>query len=196
MTEETGFYALLSRMRYISRWGLMRSSIPENIQEHSHETAVFAHALGLIRREVFGVPCDAERLAVLALYHDASEILTGDLPTPIKYHDKAIRSAYKDVERLAEEQLIDMLPEKLRGAYRASIRPADEDEERLVKAADKLSALVKCIAERKAGNREFLSAEAQTRASMTAMALPEADWFMANCLPAYEKDLDELENMK
>ena len=196
MTEETGFYALLSRMRYISRWGLMRSSIPENIQEHSHETAVFAHALGLIRREVFGVPCDAERLAVLALYHDASEILTGDLPTPIKYHDKAIRSAYKDVERLAEEQLIDMLPEKLRGAYRASIRPADEDEERLVKAADKLSALGKCIAERKAGNREFLSAEAQTRASLTAMALPEADWFMANCLPAYEKDLDELENMK
>ena len=196
MTEETGFYALLSRMRYISRWGLMRSSIPENIQEHSHETAVFAHVLGLIRREVFGVPCDAERLAVLALYHDASEILTGDLPTPIKYHDKAIRSAYKDVERLAEEQLIDMLPEKLRGAYRASIRPADEDEERLVKAADKLSALVKCIAERKAGNREFLSAEAQTRASLIAMALPEADWFMANCLPAYEKDLDELENMK
>ena len=196
MTEETGFYALLSRMRYISRWGLMRSSIPENIQEHSHETAVFAHALGLIRREVFGVPCDAERLAVLALYHDASEILTGDLPTPIKYHDKAIRSAYKDVERLAEEQLIDMLPEKLRGAYRASIRPADEDEERLVKAADKLSALVKCIAERKAGNREFLSAEAQTRASLTAMALPEADWFMEHALPAFEKNLDELEAMK
>ena len=196
MTEETGFYALLSRMRYISRWGLMRSSIPENIQEHSHETAVFAHALGLIRREVFGVPCDAERLAVLALYHDASEIFTGDLPTPIKYHDKAIRSAYKDVERLAEEQLIDMLPEKLRGAYRASIRPADEDEERLVKAADKLSALVKCIAERKAGNREFLSAEAQTRASLTAMALPEVDWFMEHALPAFEKNLDELGAME
>ena len=196
MTEETGFYALLSRMRYISRWGLMRSSIPENIQEHSHETAVFAHALGLIRREVFGVPCDAERLAVLALYHDASEILTGDLPTPIKYHDKAIRSAYKDVERLAEEQLIDMLPEKLRGAYRASIRPADEDEERLVKAADKLSALVKCIEERKAGNREFLSAEEQTRAALTAMALPEVDWFMEHCVPAFEKNLDELGAME
>ena len=195
MTQQTGFYALLSRMRYISRWGLMRSSIPENIQEHSHETAVFAHALGLIRREILGRPCDAERLAVLALYHDASEILTGDMPTPIKYHDKAIRSAYKDVERLAEEQLIAMLPEALRDAYRASLRPADEDEARLIKAADKLSALVKCIEERKAGNREFLSAEEQTRAALTAMALPEADWFMANCLPAYEKNLDELGTM-
>lgn len=195
MTQQTGFYALLSRMRYISRWGLMRSSIPENIQEHSHETAVFAHALGLIRREILGRPCDAERLAVLALYHDASEILTGDMPTPIKYHDKAIRSAYKDVERLAEEQLIAMLPEALRDAYRASLRPADEDEARLIKAADKLSALVKCIEERKAGNREFLSAEEQTRAALTAMDLPEADWFMANCLPAYEKNLDELGTM-
>ena len=195
MTQQTGFYALLSRMRYISRWGLMRSSIPENIQEHSHETAVFAHALGLIRREILGLPCDAERLAVLALYHDASEILTGDMPTPIKYHDKAIRSAYKDVERLAEEQLIAMLPEALRDAYRASVRPADEDEARLIKAADKLSALVKCIEERKAGNREFLSAEEQTRSALAAMALPEADWFMANCLPAYEKNLDELGTM-
>ena len=195
MVNETPFFALMSRMRYISRWGLMRSSIPENIQEHSHETAVFAHALGLIRSEILGAPCDPERLAVLALYHDASEILTGDLPTPIKYHDGAIRTAYKDVERLAEERLISMLPEKLRGAYRASIRPASGDEERLIKAADKLSALVKCIEERKAGNREFLSAEKQTRAALTAMALPEVDWFMANCLPAYEKDLDELGTM-
>ena len=196
MTQQTGFYALLSRMRYISRWGLMRSSIPENIQEHSHETAVFAHALGLIRREILGRPCDAERLAVLALYHDASEILTGDMPTPIKYHDKAIRSAYKDVERLAEEQLIAMLPEALRDAYRTSLRPADEDEARLIKAADKLSALVKCIEERKAGNREFLSAEEQTRAALTAMALPEADWFIEHCLPAFEKNLDELGTME
>ena len=195
MTEETGFFALMSRMRYISRWGLMRSSIPENIQEHSHETAVFAHALGLIRSEIFGKECDAEHLAVLALYHDASEILTGDMPTPIKYHDKAIRSAYKDVERLAEERLISLLPEGLRKSYQASIRPAAADEERLIKAADKLSALVKCIEERKAGNREFLSAESQTRTALAAMGLPEVDWFMANCLPAYEKDLDELETM-
>ena len=117
MVKETGFYALLSRMRYISRWGLMRSSIPENVQEHSHETAVYAHALGIIRREIFGQECDAERLAVLAVYHDASEILTGDLPTPIKYHDRTLRDAYKKVEHAADERLLTMLPEELRGAY-------------------------------------------------------------------------------
>ena len=193
---ETGFFALLNRMRYISRWGLMRSSIPENIQEHSHETAVYAHALGVIRREIFHRDCDPEHLAVLALFHDASEILTGDLPTPIKYHDPAIRAAYKDVERTAEETLLAMLPEPLREAYRPAMQPAAEEDERLVKAADKLSALVKCIEERKAGNREFLSAEAQTRAALGDMALPEADWFMENCLPAYEKTLDELGAMR
>ena len=113
MVKETGFYALVSRMRYISRWGLMRSSIPENVQEHSHETAVYAHALGIIRREIFGKECDAERLAVLAIYHDASEILTGDLPTPIKYHDRTLRDAYKKVEHAADERLLAMLPEEL-----------------------------------------------------------------------------------
>ena len=194
MVKETNFFALLSRMRFISRWGLMRSSIPENVQEHSHEVAVYAHALGLIRREIFHGDCDPEHLAVLALYHDASEILTGDLPTPIKYHNRAIRSAYKDVEHLATEKLIAMLPEELRASYRPALEP-NEEEERLVKAADKLSALVKCIAERKAGNREFASAEAQTRAGLEAMQLPEARWFMEHCLPAYEKNLDELGTM-
>ena len=179
MVKETGFYALLSRMRYISRWGLMRSSIPENVQEHSHETAVYAHALGIIRREIFGQECDAERLAVLAVYHDASEILTGDLPTPIKYHD---------------ERLLAMLPEELRGAYESAFT-ASEDEEKLVKAADKLSALRQCIEERKAGNREFLSAEEQTRRAIEKMHLPEADWFMEHCLGAFEKNLDELGTM-
>ena len=191
MVNDTPFYALLSRMRYISRWGLMRSSIPENIQEHSHEVAVYAHALGLIRQEIFHQPCDSEHLAVMALYHDASEILTGDLPTPIKYHDPAIREAYKEVERRADEKLLSMLPSPLREAYRPALSP-EGDEARLVKAADKLSALVKCMAERKAGNREFLSAEAQARAALEAMHLPEVDWFMANCLPAFEKNLDEL----
>ena len=195
MVNETGFYALLARMRYISRWGLMRSSIPENVQEHSHETAVYAHALGLIRREIFGKECDAEHLAVLAVYHDASEIITGDLPTPIKYHDKTIRDAYKKVERAADERLLAMLPEELRGAYESAFTPTEE-EERLVKAADKLSALCKCIAERKAGNGEFFSAEQQTRRAIADMHLPEADWFMEHCLGAFEKNLDELGTME
>ena len=157
--------------------------------------AVLAHALGVIRRDVYGIPCDPNEAAAVALYHDSAEILTGDLPTPIKYHDPAIRAAYKDVERLAEEKLVTMLPAELQTAYARALRPATEDEERLVKAADKLSALVKCMAERKAGNREFLSAEAQTRAALKNMALPEADWFMEHCLGAFEKELDELEAM-
>ena len=195
MVNDTPFYALLSRMRYISRWGLMRSSIPENIQEHSHEVAVYAHALGLIRRDVLGEACDPEHLAVLALYHDASEILTGDLPTPIKYHNRAIRSAYKEVERAAAEKLLGLLPEELKGSYADVLTPEGE-EARLVKAADKLSALVKCIEERKAGSREFLSAETQTRKTLQAMALPEVDWFLEHCLPAFEKNLDELGTME
>ena len=193
---KTGFFALLSRMRYIGRWGLMRSTIPENVQEHTCETAVYAHALGIIRREVLGRPCDAERLAVLALYHDASEILTGDLPTPIKYHDKRIRNAYKSVEAAATEKLVNMLPPELRGAYEPVLDPRDEELLPLVKAADKLSALVKCIEERKAGNREFAGAEAQTRSALAAMALPEVDWVMARCMDAFEKNLDELELME
>ena len=193
MVNETGFYALLSRMRYISRWGLMRSSIPENVQEHSHETAVYAHALGIIRCEIFGGECDPDHLAVLAVYHDASEILTGDLPTPIKYHDGAIRDAYKKVESAADDKLLAMLPESLRAAYEPAFH-ASEEEERLVKAADKLSALCKCIEERKTGNREFLSAEEQTRRALEEMHLPEADWFMEHCLGAFEKNLDELGN--
>ncbi len=191
----SNFFALLQRMRYIRRWGLMRSSVPENIQEHSHETAVFAHALGLIRREIFHTPCDAEHLAVLALYHDVPEILTGDLPTPIKYHNRAIRNAYKDVERAASEKLLSLLPETLRESYRNVLEPEESELLPLVKAADKLSALVKCIEERKAGNREFLSAEASARAAIAAMELPEAAWFMEHCLPAFELNLDELGTM-
>ena len=158
--------------------------------------AVLAHALGIIRRDVFGIPCDPNEAAAAALYHDSSEILTGDLPTPIKYHSPEIRGAYQQVEALANKKLLATLPAELRTAYEPLL--TGETQARLhdiVKAADKLSALVKCIEERKAGNREFLSAENQTRSALSAMSLPEVDWFMANCLPAYEKDLDELESM-
>lgn len=191
------FFALISRMRYITRWSLMRSSISENVQEHSHMTAVIAHALGLIRREVFRRECDANELAAIALYHDASEILTGDLPTPIKYHSRGLRAAYGDVERVAVEKLLGTLPESLRGEYRA-LFTAEDDPERyeLVKAADKLSAYIKCIEERKAGNLEFLSAETSTRQKLLESPLPEVRYFMERFIPAFESNLDELGMME
>ena len=187
------FFAYISRMRYIGRWSLMRNSLPENIQEHSHMVAVFAHALGVIRRDVFGQPCDPNEAAAVALYHDSSEILTGDLPTPIKYHSADIRQAYKQVEDLAFRQLLNTLPPELRPAYEELL--TGETQERLhdlVKAADKLSAYVKCIEERKAGNKEFLSAEAQTRRILEESGMPELTYFLEHFIPAFEKDLDEL----
>ena len=187
------FFAFISRMKYIPRWSLMRSTVQENVQEHSHMTAVLAHALGLIRRDVFGVPCDPEHLAAVALYHDAPEILTGDLPTPVKYHGAGIKAAYDEVEALAVEKLLGELPEALRPAYRALLtaerNPAEYE---LVRAEDKLSALIKCVEERKAGSREFLSAEAATRKKLAELHLPEADYFMEHFLPGFEKNLDEL----
>ncbi len=187
------FFAYISRMRYIGRWSLMRNSLPENIQEHSHMVAVIAHALGVIRRDVYGIPCDPNEAAAVALYHDASEILTGDLPTPIKYHSADIRGAYRQVEALACEKLLATLPVELRPAYEELL--TGETQERLhdlVKAADKLSAYIKCIEERKAGNNEFLSAEKQTRAILEASPLPEVGWFLAHFIPAFELNLDEL----
>ena len=187
------FFAYISRMRYIGRWSLMRNSLPENIQEHSHMVAVIAHALGVIRRDVFGVPCDPNEAAAVALYHDASEILTGDLPTPIKYHSADIRGAYQQVEKLACDKLLATLPDELRPAYEELL--TGETQERLhdlVKAADKLSAYIKCIEERKAGNNEFLSAEAQTRKLLEESHMPEVDYFLEHFIPAFELNLDEL----
>ena len=187
------FFAYISRMRYIGRWSLMRNALPENIQEHSHMVAVLAHALGVIRRDVFGVPCDPDKAASVALFHDASEILTGDLPTPIKYHSDQIHSAYEQVEALACRKLLDTLPEALRPAYEQLLVGDTHDElYDLVKAADKLSAYLKCVEERKAGNKEFLSAEAQTRRILENCGLPEVAWFLEHFIPAFELDLDEL----
>ena len=187
------FFALISRMRYIGRWGLMRSSIRENVQEHSHMVAVIAHALGVIRREVFGRECDPNALAAAALFHDAPEIITGDMPTPVKYHSGALTAAYKEVERGAAEKLVSMLPVELRGAYESLISgDVGEENEQLVKAADRLSAYIKCIEERKAGNLEFLSAERQTLERIRSMGLPEAGYFIEHFIPAFELDLDGL----
>lgn len=191
--EEYRFFALLSRMRYITRWGLMRNTFSENIQEHSHMVAVLAHGLALIRRDILGLPAEPERCATAALFHDASEILTGDLPTPIKYFNPEIKTAYKQVEHVSGTKLLQMLPEALRESYAPLVYEEDEAVHDIVKAADKLSAHIKCIEELKAGNMEFESAAAQTEEALRDMHLPELDWFMEHCLPPFGKNLDQLE---
>ena len=187
------FYALLGRMRYITRWGLMRNTFSENIQEHSHQVAVLAHALALIRRDILKLPCpDPDRCAVAALYHDATEILTGDMPTPIKYYNPDIKDAYKQVERIAGERLLKMVPQELVDCYTDLILEDDKEIATIVKAADKLSAYIKCVEEQKAGNTEFDSAEAATMQSMKAMDRPELSWFIENCLEPFRLNLDQL----
>lgn len=186
------FFAYIARMRFIQRWALMRNTAPENVQEHSHQVAVLAHALAVIRNEKFSGQVDAGAVAVTALYHDASEILTGDMPTPIKYDNPAIRKAYKDVEAVAERKLVDFLPQDLRPAYRDIVTPVDGEIETLVKAADKLSAHIKCLEELKAGNNEFREAAAQTRRALEEYDLPEVKYFMDTFLESFALTLDEL----
>ena len=187
------FYALMGRMRYITRWGLMRNTFSENIQEHSHQVAVLAHALALIRRNILKLDGpDPDRCAVAALYHDASETLTGDMPTPIKYYNPDIKDAYKQVERIAGERLLDMLPPELRSCYEHDVLEDDPVVLPTIKAADKLSAYIKCIEEQKAGNTEFDSAAEQTMLSMKKMQMPELDWFIENCLEPYSLNIDQL----
>lgn len=186
------FFAYISRMRYISRWALMRNTAPENVQEHSHQTAVLAHALAVIRNEKFGGMIDPGEVAVAALYHDASEIITGDLPTPIKYYNPAIKTAYRDVEAVAEDKLISMLPEELRPEYEEILKMPNPEVRELVKAADKLSAYIKCVEEVKAGNNEFRNAAAQTKAALEASRLPEVRYFLDTFMPSFSLTLDEL----
>ena len=187
------FYALLGRMRYITRWGLMRNTFSENIQEHSHQVAVLAHALALIRRDILKLEGpDPDRCAVAALYHDASEILTGDMPTPIKYYNPHIKDAYKQVERIAGERLLEMVPLELRDSYAHLVLEDDAQVEPIVKAADKLSAYIKCVEEQKAGNTEFDSAARTILGALEDLNLPELNWFMEKCLPAYSLNLDQL----
>ena len=193
MERQFSFFAYLSRMRYINRWGLMRNTFQENVQEHSHMVAVLAHTLAVIRRDVLGKPADPGLAAAAALYHDAPEILTGDLPTPIKYYSPDIRDAYKQVEQVSAGKLLDMLPPELRGAYEPLVREDYDPETRaLVKAADKLSAYIKCVEELKAGNNEFRQAAEQTLEALKAYGLPEVDYFMERFLPAFGLTLDEL----
>ncbi len=189
---DNGFFALISRMKNISRWSLMRNTFPDNVQEHSHTVAVLAHALAVIRRDVYSGDIDPNAVAVAALYHDAPEILTGDLPTPVKYHNPDIMNAYKQVEHAASEKLISLLPEEMKAAFRDALMPQDEEILRLVKGADKLSAYIKCTEELRAGNNEFRLAANQTHTALVEMKLPEVDYFLLNFMPAFEVTLDEI----
>lgn len=186
------FFALMGRMKYITRWALMRNTHPENLADHSHETAVIAHALALIGNRKLGKHYNAERAALLGLYHDAPEILTGDMPTPVKYHDAEMKNAYRRVEEKAQDTLIDKLPDYLQDDFREILRGEGEAELCvLVRAADKLCALIKCIEEEKAGNTEFVQAGRSTRRILEELHCPEAEIFVREFLPAYSMTLDE-----
>lgn len=195
MTTKTNknFYAMLSRMKYINRWGLMRNTISENIAEHSLDVSIIAHALSVIGNTYFGKKYDPERVAVLALYHDASEIITGDMPTPVKYFSKEIKDAYKNVEGVALEELLDSIPTEMRGYYESILvkDPCEKELWALVKAADKLSALIKCVEEKEMGNLDFVGAQISTLNKIREMKMEEADYFVENFIPAYSLTLDE-----
>ena len=190
---ESKFFAIISRMKYIGRWGLMRSTMPENISEHSLETAFIAHVLALYRNVRFGGNVDPERAALLAMYHDVTEIITGDLPTPVKYYNPEIKVQYDKIEEMAKNKLIGLLPDDLKEYYSPLFGKTDEEAElwRLVKAADKLSALIKCMEERLMGNGEFANAEKATLDSIHAMELPEAEEFIKEFLVSYSLTLDD-----
>ena len=193
MADEHNFFALISRMKYIDRWALMRNTETENIQEHSHQVAVLAHALAVIANQRFGAQFDPGRVAVAALYHDATEIITGDMPTPIKYYNATLRDSYKQVEAAAADRLLSMLPPELRPEFEPYLRESDPEIHAYVKAADKLSAYLKCVEEVKAGNSEFRLAKEQTWAALMEKPLPALQYFIDQFLPSFELTLDELQ---
>ena len=187
------FFAMVNRMKLINRWALMQNTNKENIAEHSHSVAVIAHALALIGNKEFGKSYDEGRVAVLALYHDTTEVITGDMPTPVKYYNDDIKNVYKDIERVAGERLLSMLPESYKGDYESVFEKKAEDEElwKLVKAADKISALIKCIEEYRMGNKEFEIALKAQEKKIDEINLPEVEFFKKHFLPAYYLTLDE-----
>ncbi|MBR2591246.1 MAG: 5'-deoxynucleotidase [Clostridia bacterium] len=187
------FFAVISRMKYINRWGLMRNTRYENLSEHSFDVAVTAHAIATIKNEVFGGNVNADRAAVLALYHDAPEILTGDMPTPVKYYNEKTKKAYDEVEKTSVNRLLDMLPEQLKGSYESVLVKTEEDAYlwRIVKAADTINALIKCIEEEKSGNREFSGAKKGIEKKVYAIDLPEVKYYIDNFLPSFALTLDE-----
>lgn len=187
------FFAMHSRMKYINRWALMRNTATENISQHSNDVAAVAHALAVMKNIRFGGKLNAERAAFLGLYHDMPEIITGDMPTPVKYHSKEMRDEFLKVEEMACERLLSMLPDDMREYYESAFFPEEEDEYlwKIVKAADKISALIKCIEEKNAGNREFEKAYQSTEKAIKEMGLPEADAFLEEFIPSFHLSLDE-----
>ena len=186
------FFAYVSRLRYIRRWGLMRSVMPENDAEHSLQVAMIAHAIAIMGRDRYGRQVDPEHVLALGVYHDVSEVITGDMPTPVKYQTDELRRSYKDVERMANERLLSMLPEGLRPAYAPYLSiPADE-ERQIIKAADSISAYLKCLEEKRAGNREFDAAGESIKAALEQIELPEVQDFIREFVPSFELSLDEL----
>lgn len=184
------YFAMLSRMKHINRWGLMRNTRAENLSEHSLETAFIAHALCVINNKRFGGNLNPERAAVLAMFHDTTEIITGDMPTPIKYSNEKIRSVYKEIEKTAEDQLLSLLPSDFTDAYK-EVYEAGDEYKKIIRAADKISALIKCIEEGKAGNTEFSVAEQSTLKAVKNLELPEAEVFIEEFLGSYRLTLDE-----
>ena len=191
--KDNKFFAMLSRMKYINRWGLMRNTIQENIAEHSLETGMIAHALAVINNVYFDGNINPDRVAVYAMYHDVPEIITGDLPTPVKYFAPEIKESYDVVEEAAIKKLLHSLPEEMRDVYAGILKENEIEKEYriLVKAADKLSALIKCVEEKKMGNQDFLQAEKATVEAIRGLGCKEADYFMENFLEAYGLTLDE-----
>ena len=187
------FFAMHSRMKYINRWSLMRNTVSENISEHSNDVAVIAHALAVLKNGRFGGSLNPERAAFLGLYHDMTEIITGDMPTPVKYYSEDMRSSFKEVEDKAGRHLLSMLPDDMAKYYESAFFKAEGDEYlwQIVKAADKISALIKCIEEKNAGNNEFGKALDSTRESLEKMAMPEVDAFLEEFLPSFYLSLDE-----
>lgn len=188
------FFAYISRLRWIRRWGLMRNAIEENVATHSWEVATLAHALAIIRNRYFGGQVNVDRIATAALYHDATEVITGDLPTPVKYHSKVMREAFGDIEHKAEAELLALLPEDLRADFAPYIRESrwSAEEQELIKAADRLSALLKCQAEIRAGNKEFEPAAGHILDKLEADGLPEVRYFLEIFAPGYQQPLDSL----
>ncbi len=184
------YYAILSRMKNINRWGLMRNTRPENLSEHSLEVAIIAHALALIGKNRLGKNTNPDKVAVAAIFHDTSEIITGDMPTPIKYYNLEMKEAYKKIEAVAEDQLVSMLPTDFKKEFKGIYRP-EEETVKYVKAADKISALIKCIEEIKMGNMEFKDAESSTKAAISALNMPEVEIFMDEFIESYYLTLDQ-----